>query len=370
VPLALDGVVDRADAAYPTKVHIESYTGWGSDDGIVVKWGTNLARTSVGAHLPFPLAITVPWRHMAQEYDFNSATHVQPVAVDYQVFRGDVGFASPGGISVNTDFAIPGPVNPDPEPINPSLNLIVFESFSGSSTELTLADVGEDATASIELFDDPETGDTLTLYYNGVAVTSNPYVVDGTEDPNADIEIVIPWADIELTPVMDNLPMYYTLTRTGFANPQESGRTTIDVLVETIALPDPQFPGGTLINCDSLQEKGGVWGIFMHIPTSTYLKEGTQVEAEWLTYDDNDTEIADHTETLTVSEDEEDNGIDWFVPYEEYLKPTYPGPFGVGKMKYTINVRGTDVPSSTVEVYIAVFEGDGSGNIHCRIPRP
>lgn len=53
VPLAADGVIDRADAAFPTKVHIPSYAGFTNEDGIVVRWGAkDLARTSVGAHLP------------------------------------------------------------------------------------------------------------------------------------------------------------------------------------------------------------------------------------------------------------------------------------------------------------------------------
>ena len=376
VPLADgDGLVDRADAAFPTKVHIESYTGYSESDGILVMWGTKtLTRTSVGAHLPFPLKITVPWPHMMQEYDFTSSTHVQSVDVNYEVLRGDYPFAPPSGIMVDTDFSIPKPGNPDPEPIDPTLNLINFLSSTGSSTELTLADIGAVAKASVELFDDPNLGDTLTLYYNGVVVDSpeNPYVVTGTETPNEVIDFNIPWDVIKLTPVMDDLPLYYSLTHADFANPLESNRTTINVHVEIIDLPEPEFPVGGVINCNSLEEKGGVWGIYMHIPTSTYLKEGTAVEAEWQSFDNTDKEITgtDHAETLTVSADEETNGINWFVPYDKCLKPTYPGPYGVGKTKYTIVVRGTPESSLLVDSIIAVFEGDGSGNIHCKIPRP
>jgi len=127
-----------------------------------------------------------------------------------------------------------------------------------------------------------------------------------------------------------------------------------------------------VINCNSLVEKDGEWGIVIHIPKSAYLKEGTDVKAEWITYDSTNTEIpgTKYLETLTVSEAEEANGIDWLVPYVQCLKPTYPGSFGIGKTKYSIVVRGTDVPSQTVQAYIAVFEADGSGNDHCRIPRP
>ncbi|GAB6403397.1 hypothetical protein [Pseudomonas sp. MHK4] len=343
VPLAADGLIDRADAALPTRVHIEEYDGWVATDGILVNWGTDtLARTSVGAHLPFPLRITVPWPRMAAEYDFNSATHVQPVKVDYSVLRGDYPFASPGPIDVNTNFKITGPVNPNPEPINPTLNLVVFVSSSGSGTELTLADIGNDATASIELFDDPDDGDTLTLFYHGVVVaaSNNPYVVNGMENPNEVIDFVIPWSDIERTPVMEDLPIYYTLTHQDFANPQESNRTTIDVLVEVVDLPEPDFPAAdfpsNIANCSSLKRKvagGTEWGIFVHIPASNYLLEDVDVELEWQTYEfDGITPIdgTDHEETLTVSAEQQANGINWFVPYDKCLKPTYRPPISGG----------------------------------------
>lgn len=386
VPLSADGVVDRADAAFPTKVHIKQYTGWESSDGIVVKWGAKeLARTSVGAHLPFELAITVPWSHMAAEYNFNSATHVQAVVVDYTILRGDYPFPSPGAININTDFAIPGPTNPNPDPVNDLLNLIRFNSSEGSATELTMDDINEPASAFIELFDDPKVGDTLTLYYNGTVVTSssNPYVVDGTEAVNAEIEIVIPWDVIELTPVKDDLPMYYTLTRAGFANPQESDLTTIDVLVEVVDLPEPVFPPvdfpGGIANCSSLKRKvagGTEWGIFVQIPPSTHLKDGVEVKLEWQTYEfDGTTPIVGttHVETPTVSPEQEASGLNWFVPYDKCLKPTYRPPIsgGMGTVQYSINVRGVDVPSDPASVIVAVFESDGGpGNDHCVIPRP
>ncbi|APC14462.1 hypothetical protein BLL42_01450 [Pseudomonas frederiksbergensis] len=379
VPLADDGLIDRADAAFPTKVHIEEYTGVDDDDGIVITWGkNNLARTSVGAHRPFPLKIPVSWLHMAREYDFASTTHVQPIDVDYTVFRGDYPTSSPGKISVNTDFAITGPVNPNPEPISPTLELIRFESSSGSDKELTIADIGKPATGHIKLFTTPApvVGDTLTLYYNGKAVSSAPYVVTGNETPAQEIPMAIPWDDIKLVPVMDNLPLHYTLTHTGFANPQESRRTTINVMVEVVTLPEITVPA-VVINCSHLREDGsGKWGVYVRIPTSDYLKEGAQVVAVWNTYKvDKVTEIPTTylVEELTVSKVQEQTGIDWFIPYEKCLKPTYvPGVSnaGLGKVTYGINIRGQMVASDVKECLIGVFEDAGSGNDHCVIPRP
>lgn len=330
-----------------------------------------------------PLTITVPWPHMAGEYDFTSTTHVQTVQVDYKVQRGDYPFDSPGAIDVDTDFARPEPGGPgvDPGPINPDLNLIEFESSLGSGTELVEGDIGEDAKASIELFDNPEVGDTLTLYYNGAAVLP-AYVVKGTEAPNEVIPFVIPWDVIKATPVMQDLPLHYTLTHADFANPHKSLPTTIDVMVEIVDLPEPEFPATDfplgLVNCNSLRLKASgstEYGIFVHIPKSTYLTAGVDVALEWQSYEyDGTTPIAgtDHKETVTVTVDQQANGLDWFVPYEKCLKPTYRPTIsgGRGIVKYTIEVRGTPVSSDPAGILVAEFEASGTDNDHCKIPRP
>lgn len=379
VPLAADDLIDRADGAFPTTVRIKEYKNWLAEDGILIQWGkNNIARTPVGAHLPFPLDITVPWSHLKAEYDFDKGG-VQATEVDYAVLRGDYPTASPGSIQVNVDLAIPGPENPEPEPINPVLGLVRFESASGSGTQLTPGDAGKPAKGHITLTAALLAGllkdDVLTLYWNGVAVSSTPYKVMGDEVADQEVSMDIPWVDIEQTPVMDQLPMHYTLTRTGFNNPQESERTYIDVVVETVDLPEPAFPDldpdFDLINCTSLIEKGGEWGIRVHIPSSRYLKAGVMVNTTWQTYrTDSVTPLpdTDFVELLEVSEQEERNGIDWFIPYDKCLKPTYDTgeQYGWGKAIYSINVRGTDIKSDLVEVLIAVFEAGG----HCQLPRP
>ena len=175
----------------------------------------------------------------------------------------------------------------------------------------------------------------LTAKYNGAPVLP-AYDVDGSEAPNEKIPFLIPWDDIKVTPVKKDLPLHYTVTHADFANPQESLPTTIDVMVEIVDLPEPEFPAADfprgLINCDSLRLKAvgsTEHGIFVHIPKSTYLTAGVDVELEWQTYlIDGTTLIAgtDHKETVTVSDDQEASGLNWFVPYEKCLKPTYNPP--------------------------------------------
>jgi hypothetical protein len=68
-------------------------------------------------------------------------------------------------------------------------------------------------------------------------------------------------------------------------------------------------------------------------PASNYLLKDVDVELEWQTYEfDGITPIdgTDHEETLTVSAEQQANGINWFVPYDKCLKPTYRPPISGG----------------------------------------
>lgn len=380
VPLFNDNLIDRADGATPTAVLIPEYSNWTDEDGVVIKWGTDTPRTSVSAHRPFPLLINIPWPHLKANYDF-AAGGVQDVEVDYQIFRGDYPIPSGQPLTVKVDLAIPGPENPDPGPINPALGLVKFKSFSGSETELTTNDIGEPATGFIVLpqilLDTLVAGDELKLYWNNEAVSSPPYIITGSETADQEVPIDIPWTDIEKIPVMDDLPMHYTLTRGNFNNPQESERTLIDVVVEIIDLPEPTFPGQNgnyPINCNSLVEDSdsGVWGIQVHIPPSKYLVQGITVSAEWQTYGVDGTTPLPDTELsaqLPVNEEQEQNGIYWFIPYEKHLKPTYDtgDQYGFGQVRYSVVIRGDNVSSDLETIMVAVFEGAGQ---HCTIPRP
>lgn len=382
-----DGLYDRADAGIPETVVIQDYTGSEGMDGIVIQWGdTTLARTSVEAHLPWPLKIRVPWTVKRDEYDFTGPQY-QTIKVDYTIYRGDQPFPSPGAIDVRTDYKMAGPPNPDPGPINPALIPIVFRSSEGSDTELTPDDYGDDATGTIKLWDAPvpEVGDELTLYYNGTAVLP-PYIIKTGDGPGKDIPISIPWTDvIEKTLVMDDLEMHYTLTQPGLNNPQESVRTKINVMLEAVDLPEPIFlePDDpttpiTIMNCSHLRQINGQWGITVHIPTSRYLKEGVEITLSWMSYAaDQVTELkgTGYPDTFTVSKEQEDKGIDWFVPNDRCLAPIYrPGieSGGFGKVIYSLDVRGTIHRSDLVPLLIGMFEEfpKGSGNGHCQLTRP
>lgn len=384
-----DGLYDRADAGILETVVIEDYTGSDKDDGIVIKWhNATLARTSVGAHMPFPLTIKLPWSVKRDQYNF-AGTQLQTIDVDYIIYRGDEPFPSPGVVKVNTDYKIAGPENPDPGPINPDLELIVFESSEGSATELIPDDNGNDATGHIKLFDlpVPQVGDFLTLVYNGTPVLP-PYEIKAGDTPGKVIPYPIPWTGvIEKTMVMDQLPMYYTLTRTGLNNPQESLRTFIDVTLETVDLPEPEFldPANpdpskplTILNCRHLREVNGTWGYAVHIPKSTYLKAGEWITLSWMSFaQDSTTPIdgTDHNDRFQIDANQEANGIDWLIPNDKCLAPVYRPPVasgGYGKVIYSIDVRGTARSSDLVSVIIGMFEEypPGSGNGHCKLTRP
>lgn len=375
VPLQADGVVDRADGAMPTFVQIEEITNALNNDWIVVQWGnTKLPKTPVSAQLPWALEIPMPWETLAKEYDFSSATFEQTIKVDYEILRGDYAIPSPGPIDVKVNLAIPGPENPKPTPINDDLKKPRFESFSGSDKELTKADRNKDAKAFITLFTIPAPvqGQLLTLYYNNKAASSQPYTIKGDEAPGSEVEMTIPWADIDLYPVAKDLPLHWVLSDAGYINPQESPRTEIDVLVEEIDLPEMTFPA-PVMNCTHLVKKGNEWGLYLDIPKSTYLVRGAEVVAVWNTFDeDGVTEFpkAYLVETIPIGDNEEQNGARWFIPYAKCLAITYRPPNnsgGIGQAAYSINVRGEDVASDVSMFVIGMFEPDGAGNVACKI---
>ncbi|WP_314918733.1 hypothetical protein [Pseudomonas helleri] len=373
IPQADDGI-DRNDAFEQIKVLIDSITDYLPEDGIVIDWeGVLTDRISIEQLLPFPLAVPVPWLKMKALYDFVEGGD-QPVTVKYQVLRGVTPTPS-NDITVQTNFEFAGPPNPDePDPVNKDLDEVEIWGSSTTPNILVLADENLPATAKIRLYDNPAVGDTLTVYWDGNVLSSAPYVVDGTQTPNQVIELEVPWADIVVNPINLQLPTFYTVTRAGLKNPQLSLPTDVNVQVVAIELPEAVFQRrymDTLLNCNSLVEKGGVYGIEVLIPKSQYLVPGETIELFWRSYDDEWSPI-DGTyweATHKVTEQEKEDGIMWFVPYTEYLLPTYGGSdhqFGFGQFLYRITIHGNATPSPQAQTMVAMGAGAGGGS--CEIP--
>ncbi|MFP3514884.1 hypothetical protein SB766_01565 [Pseudomonas sp. SIMBA_077] len=377
VPQADGDGITRQDASEGVKVHIESFSDYEDNDGIVIDWGgERTAPIAIAQLLPFDLKVPVPWSLMKGLYNFTTGGD-QSVDVKYEVLRGEHPIAS-GPITVPVNFAYTGPENPDePHPVNPLLEKVVIWGASTIQDTLVASDEGKDAKAKIKLYDSPTPGDVLTVYWNGVVLSSPPYTVTGTESPNQEIELVVPWVDIAPNPINLKLPVYYTVAVPGSKNPQSSQSKDINVQAVSIMLPDPEYQVGSLgfYGCVSLIENNGEWGVEVLIPTSTYLTMGADVTLVWRSYyGDGLTEIVGAEliyPSYPVTVDEQNNGIRWFIPFEKHLKPTYGGnsaQYGYGRCQYQIVVNGKPILSTSTAVMIAM--GRGGAEDSCEIPPP
>ncbi|WP_338523170.1 hypothetical protein NUH87_25645 [Pseudomonas batumici] len=378
----LRGVVDMQGVNDKVHVIISSAPDGEDLDHIRVTWGTRVVslQPQIGTLKPFPLKFPMPWADMRDAYDFALGGD-QPTLVSYEVLRGIYPRPSQGTyrVKVNFDYAGPPIPDPDPTPVNPDLHQVEVwgETATTVPNKLVLADATYPATAKVRLYgtaaEPPEVGTIITCYWAGAQV-DRAYRVDGNEDLSVPIEFTIPWTAIEEVANDPAVPAYYTVTHPDHHNPKQPIDTLVDVEVLVEMLPDPTFPDNFngLLSCVSLrQDSNNEWGIWVKFPASKYIKEGDTVEATWQSYDGStDSELpgTDLAETWTVTDIQEAEGIDWFIPYYKCLEPTYvdnDNQYGYASVLYS---RGSVNSEPSFTVYVAM--GASGEEVSCIIPPP
>lgn len=376
LPLAHDGLIDRQDAFAGVMVEIPRFDHWRSTDRVLVNWGgTALDPVPLGPVPVFPFAVAVPWSVMKSEY---GGPDSETLAVSYQVLRGSLAFPStPLATEAVVNFHMIGPANPDePNPANPVLALAeVRGEKSNQANVLTEADHGLSAVARIALYDPVAAGQRITLYWNGERDVLAEHDTDGSEKPGDVIDLTIPWALIERHGNHAQLPVHYTIEDPFGFNPQHSHATPVRVEVITVRLEAATYPdlqttsgGAELLNCNALfSPEPGVHGFRVHVPADPrYLKEGMEVTLEWYAIggvSGMPIPGTEKTDYITLTADQQANGIDWFVePYDQCIQPTYGGPqdqFGWGVVHYTAIVGGASVRSETLQEMVAMGVPEG-----------
>ncbi|SCY83073.1 hypothetical protein [Pseudomonas sp. NFACC37-1] len=375
VPLADDGLINRADASYGVTVDFRRYDNPQPEDQIVVEWGgTTLQPFPVGEVPPDTFRIPVSWNRLKQEYDF-IAQGVQTVTVGYRVERAPqvVFRPTPATIDVDVDFSITGPVepgDPDPNPVNPLLDKVKIISSTDAEDELTEADFNRPARARFRAPYPIVAGDTFILYWKGVAV-AHKYVADGSERPGAEIIINITWGEIEDGGTNTKLPVYYAMTHPDSPNNEHESVTT-DVWVHAvpIVLSEPAFTdigNSPVLNCSHLRSVGGVVGYRIKVSPSPFLVTGEDITLRWRPFEADGTtpiSVADKTSTIPIPEGAATAGLDWFVEYDAHVLPTDPGSgtrHAQIEVDYTIPINGSPEPSIKLRKTMSIALGsDGA----------
>lgn len=329
IPLSARGLIDREHAREGATneggvtVEIDRYDNPDSSQKILINWeGTALSEVDVNP-VGFPLRAFVPWSTL-------TAKGLGPlvVQVDYRVRRGSLVTppSAPTNAPVNLTIAGQDHANA-PARLNVTLPILeVRGKVSNTLNTLTVLDHGLDATATLQLYDNPQPLEKLHVFWGDIDQPVAEYEVQMGDTTGKPISLEIPWAAIELD--LDNraLPVYYTTTNG--VNEQDARVTEVDVSIVLIeGLEEPVFPHATLfgyLNCCSVPR---LWeGVTVHINGSVHFAANDRIEMTWQGCASlNGTHpIPGVTDTFSkiLNASEAVNGFDIIVlPYETLIAP-------------------------------------------------
>jgi hypothetical protein len=265
VPLSDRGLIDRQHAREgavdqgAVTVEIDAYDNPAVGDEVLINWDENpLAPLEVDP-TQFPLEAHVPWSVLR-------ANGLGPMTarITYKVRRGSGDTPPSLETRVPMNLEVAGQDHADaPALLNPTLALLeVYGVKSRILNTLLSEDFGEDAEAFLTLFDDPQRGQTIEVYWGAISTPVAKYIVQPGDAAGKKVPITIPWSAIDQDRDNPALPVYYT-TSNGI-NLQQARITSVRVLIVVIEdLKEPSFPHagkfGVLNCCACPRLWKGVW---------------------------------------------------------------------------------------------------------------
>lgn len=365
-----DEGIDYADAISDggVAVQLNRYGNHMPTDQVVVTWdGIVQGEVTVAG---FPTYIDVGFRDVK-----NGNEGPKQVSVDYVIKRGDKIYPGDDTATlVEVDLRVPGPVDPTepPEEVHPGLALVtVHPSISGTDNQLTLADAGEDATATVSMFGRYKPGDVAQLYWNNEPVSgaSGSYRVTGAEPPDFVITFIIPWSDILAGGNDSKLPVHYTIAHPATnGNTVRSGAQEVDVLVLEITLPIPIFQHLYfnnviyMLTCASRRRHPAlnIELIEIHVPGGeSKLADQTLVFTfqGWMTSaGTTPIEGSKYEFTYKPTQQEADEGFLVRVPYDPWLTLVYTR---FCSISYVAQIDGLLVPANSEVTRVYMFNNGG-----------
>lgn len=366
-----DGVLNLEDVlAGENLIEIPLYRNWLEGDRVVLTWGSSAVKVfhevTSGQD---PMVLIVPYTTILAPA-YGSATGKVPTAISYDVVRGNRRFGS-SVTTINVDFFVPGPVNPDrPKPVNPNLPIVTVRGTGSNPTDnvLNLDDANLPVVVAVDLYGPIGPGEEMVLYWSSLDHPVGTYTPDPANDkPGDPYTFTVAWNDIKDLPSSSEVPVFYTIGLVnGDGNIEACTPTLVDVTAALpIILATPEFPdafelpGGELIlNCSSFI--GNDQHVNVNIPgNAPLLSGGETLTFSWQCYSNRLGTVPvgspiTTTKTLTALE-ATDGFAKVFTPFTTHILPV--GRNGAIRLSYASDTT----PPMQGDLLIRASSVDASG---------
>lgn len=287
-----DGLIDDADARFPTEVHIPANDAYRAGDAIRITWAdTELDTVTLNAadigNDPV-VKIQVPygpiydaWFTVSAGIDLRASAEV-----DYVPLRGGLTLGDAPATTVVTNLFLAGGGDPDPEtPVHDNLLMPVVSGDNTITPEESQTDsdiVVPFLTKSGEAY--LKEGDVLHVVYGSTDVTEvDGYVVTAADAAGpADLSFTLLQADIAAEGA-GIIPAFYTVTRT---LSQGGSNTSLSPQADVTVVTAGELPGEGVLEAATLEpvnEFGAVGpkeidqGVSLVIPRYSNIREGDRI---------------------------------------------------------------------------------------------
>lgn len=359
IPLSARGLIDRqharegAGSQGGVTIEIDRYDNAEASHFIIANWGgSELAEIAVNPD-GFPLTIFVPWRELTAK-----GLGPETVQVSYRVRYGGSLTAPSPNAPTPFDFTIAGQDHASaPALLNNELaRLEVRGEVSDLPNTLTAQDEGRDARVLLTLFEDPQPGQWLEVFWGAVAEPASRYEVQPGDVAGKSLTLTVPWAIVEQDKNNVALPVSY-VTDNG-VNQQLAPATAVQVLIVPIeGLQVPSFPHANrqgYLNCCA---KPRLWeGVTIKVEGNPSFAANDLVEVYCQGYEDlGSTRPIESTlwsKKNVLTDFEARNGFEVVVPFPVHIEPMVDN--GSAIASYTLTKAGGGFGRSNQEqVYIS-----------------
>lgn len=284
-PVYNDQLIKRDDARRDEGggvfVRIDGYPGWSAaaKHEVVVYWDDRPTTRLVVSQLPFD--VEIPWTVLRGPA---AVLAKQSVPVRYEIYGLNPTPAPSVPVSVNVDLTIAGQDHPNaPALLNPTLARAEIVGLTGSNM-LVDADRGQPVQVRVRLFETPQVGQVLSLFWNGVGPVATYTVRTADTAGNWVYFPNVPWSVVSGANTA-TYAVHYT-TSNG-VNEQRSPVTNVNVKV--IPLPAPEHDHKKLINdyLNCYSEPSPVKGIVWKIAANPNIRIGDLITVKFVGFNEN-----------------------------------------------------------------------------------